>query len=88
MISGPGLKKTINDNSIGFFFVGDMTALPAIACYLERIPKSAIGFVVLEIISKDDKIKLVKPKNIKIKWVVKSKKNTSVLEYRKKKLNG
>ena len=55
------------------FFVGDMTALPAIACYLERIPKSALGFVVLEVISKDDKIKLIKPKNIKIKWVVKIK---------------
>ena len=48
-----------------------MTALPAIACYLERIPKSAVGFDVLEVISKDDKIKLIKPKNVKIKWVVK-----------------
>ena len=64
LISGPGLKKPINENSDWFFFVGDMTALPAIACYLEQIPKSAKGFVVLEIISKDDRIKLVKP-NIK-----------------------
>ena len=40
------------------FFVGDMTALPSIACYLERIPKSAVGFVVLEIISKDEKSNL------------------------------
>ena len=54
LISGPGLKKSINDNSDWFFFVGDMTALPAIACYLERIPKSAVGFAVLEIISKDE----------------------------------
>ena len=87
LISGPGLKKSINDNSDWFFFVGDMTALPAIACYLERIPKSAKGFVVLEIISKDDKIKLIKPKNIKIKWVVKSKKNPSVLENTVKEIN-
>jgi len=87
LISGPGLKKPINENSDWFFFVGDMTALPAIACYLERIPKSAIGFVVLEIISKDDKIELVKPKNIKIKWVVKSKQNPSVLEDAVKEIN-
>ncbi len=87
LISGPGLKKPINENSDWFFFVGDMTALPAIACFLERIPKSSIGFVVLEIISKDDKIKLVKPKNIKIKWVVKSKQNPSVLENTVKKIN-
>ena len=59
-----------------------MTALPAIACYLERIPKSAKGFVVLEIISKDDKIKLVKPKNIKIEWVVKSKRTLLFLRIR------
>ena len=64
-----------------------MTALPAIACYLERIPKSAKGYVVLEIISKDDKIKLVKPKNIKIEWVVKSKKNPSIFENTVKKIN-
>ena len=87
LISGPGLKKPINENSDWFFFVGDMTALPAIACYLERIPKSALGFVVLEVISKDDKIKLIKPKNIKIKWVVKSKQNPSVLENTVKEIN-
>ncbi len=80
LISGPGLKRSINDNSDWFFFVGDMTALPAIACYLERIPKSATGFVVLEIMSEDDKIKLIKPRNIKIKWIVKSKQNPSFLE--------
>ena len=87
LISGPGLKKPINENSDWFFFVGDMTALPAIACYLERIPKSAVGFVVLEVISKDDKIKLIKPKNIKIKWVVKSKQNPSVLVNTVKEIN-
>ena len=85
-ISGPGLKKRINVNSSWFFFVGDMTALPAIACYLERIPKSSVGIVVLEIISEDDKIKLIKPKNIKIEWVVKSKENPSVLEDSVKKI--
>ena len=87
LISGPGLKKPINEKSDWFFFVGDMTALPAIACYLERIPKSAEGFVVLEIISKNDKIELIKPKNIKIKWVVKSKQNPSVLEDAVKEIN-
>ena len=87
LISGPGLKKPINENSDWFFFVGDMTALPAIACYLETIPKKAAGFVVLEIISKDDKIKLIKPKNIEIKWVVKSKQNPSVLVDTVKEIN-
>ena len=87
LISGPGLKKPINENSDWFFFVGDMTALPAIACYLERIPKSAVGFVVLEIISKDDKINIVKPKNIKIIWVVKSNRHPSVLVNTVKKIN-
>ena len=79
-ISGPGLKKQINLNASWFFFVGDMTALPAIACYLERLPKSAVGVAVLEIISEDDKVKLIKPINIKIIWIIKSKQNSTILE--------
>ncbi len=75
LISGPGLKQKINVNSEWFFFVGDMTALPAISAYLEELPKSSIGFSVIEILSKNDQINLKKPKNIKIKWVVKSNQN-------------
>jgi len=72
LISGPGPKQKININSKWFFFVGDMTALPAISSYLEELPKEAIGFAVIEITSINDKVNLKKPEHLKIKWVVKS----------------
>ena len=70
LISGPGSKQIINKNSKWFFFVGDMTAIPAIGAHLEELDENATGFVILEIISRDDKINLKKPKNIKISWVI------------------
>ena len=78
LISGPGSKQLINNNSKWFFFVGDMTALPAISSYLEELALDSIGFAVIEITSIDDKVELKKPKNIKIKWVVKSKESKNI----------
>ena len=76
-ISGPGPKQLINNNSNWFFFIGDMTALPAIGSYLEQLNEDSKGYVVIEITSIDDKIYLNKPKQINIKWIVKSNnKNT------------
>ncbi len=72
LISGPGSKQLININSNWFFFVGDMTALPAITAYLEKLPDEAIGYVIIEILSTHDKINIKKPKKIKIQWIVKS----------------
>ncbi len=78
LISGPGSKQLINNNSNWFFFVGDMTALPAISSYLEELPLDSIGFAVIEITSINDKVKLKKPKHIKIKWVVKSEESKNI----------
>ena len=71
-ISGPGSKQLLDNNSDWFFFVGDMTALPAISSYLEVLPEDSVGFAVIEITTSYDKIDLKKPKNIKVIWVVKS----------------
>ena len=72
LISGPGLKQKIDINSNWFIFVGDMTALPAISVHLEELPENAVGYSVIETLSKDDQIYLKKPKNIKIKWITQS----------------
>ena len=78
LISGPGSKQKININSKWFFFVGDMTSLPAISSYLEELPKEAVGFAVIEITSNSDKVNLKKPARIIIKWVVKSKNDKNI----------
>jgi len=81
VISGPGSKQKISMNSKWYFFVGDMTSLPAISAYLEELPENAVGFSVIEITSIDDKINLTKPEHMKIKWVIKSKQNKNFKEF-------
>lgn len=72
MMGGPGLLKRMNTSADWFFLAGDMTALPALSCNLERLPEDAIGYAVIEITEDADQQELVKPQGIEIKWVVKS----------------
>ena len=72
MIAGPGSIKPMNTSADWFFLAGDMTALPAISCNLERLPAHAQGYVVIEIAEHADRQELVKPEGMQIEWIVKS----------------
>lgn len=67
---GPGATKLVDSRADWFFFVGDMTALPAIAVNIERLPATAQGYAVIEILSEEDRIELAEPAGIEIVWVV------------------
>lgn len=69
-IQGPGATPPINVDADWFLLAGDMSALPAIAVNLERLPKDAKGHLVIEVISEDDKIDLQVPTDMKVHWVV------------------
>ena len=69
-ISGPGPKQKVNENQDWYFFIGDMSALPAISVNLESLPKNSRGITIIEVLSQSDIINLVKPKNISINWIV------------------
>ena len=69
-IQGPGACQPINSNADWFLLAGDMSALPAIAVNLERLPAGAKGHVVLEIISAQDKVPLNVPEDMEVHWVV------------------
>ena len=69
-IVGPGAKKMVDLSADWFFIVGDMTALPAISVNLEKMPSSAKGYVVLEIIDEKDKQELIVPEGIEVHWLV------------------
>ncbi|MFN3235618.1 MAG: siderophore-interacting protein [Pseudomonadales bacterium] len=69
-IQGPGATQPINSNGDWFLLAGDMSALPAIAVNLQRLPEDAVGHVVLEIISEQDKLALDVPPGMKIHWVI------------------
>jgi NADPH-dependent ferric siderophore reductase len=69
-IQGPGATQPINTHADWFLLAGDMSALPAISVNLQRLPENAVGHVVLEIISEQDKVALDVPPGMKIHWVV------------------
>jgi iron complex transport system ATP-binding protein len=48
---------------------GDETAVPAIACILERLPATARGEVVLEVTTADDALPLPAPDGVVVHWL-------------------
>ncbi|BFM08783.1 siderophore-interacting protein [Halioxenophilus aromaticivorans] len=71
-VSGPGEKKLINAPSDWYFFVGDMTALPAIAVNLAQLEGDARGYAVIEVMSSGDIVELPRPDNLEVHWVINS----------------
>lgn len=69
-LAGPGAKKMVDLSADWFFIVGDMTALPAISVNLEKMPRDARGYAVIEIIDYADKQELNAPENMQLHWVV------------------
>lgn len=69
-IDGPGPAKIISHHADWFFLVGDMTALPALSVNLEKLPASAMGYVVIEVRSEADKILPPLPEGMNVHWVV------------------
>jgi NADPH-dependent ferric siderophore reductase len=66
---GPG-GSFAPDPSAGFhLFAGDLSALPAIAVALERLPTSATGCAVVEIHDSIDEIPLARPAGVTVQWV-------------------
>ncbi len=68
--AGPGKPKLAPADADWYLFAGDMSALPAIAANLERLPQGARGYAVLEVISEEDRQPLVAPPGIEITWVI------------------
>ncbi|WP_159820378.1 siderophore-interacting protein [Colwellia sp. 20A7] len=69
-IAGPGDVKHLDINAKQHLFFGDITALPAIAATLEKLPENAIGHAYIQIPDKQDKQTLITPKGINIHWLV------------------
>ncbi|MBU3020584.1 siderophore-interacting protein [Aestuariibacter sp. A3R04] len=70
IVGGPGSSKGLAEHYDWVLFAGDMTSLPAISVYLEKLPGSTQGYAVIQITSEEDKQVLVKPDGVEIKWVI------------------
>lgn len=69
-IGGPGACQRVNTQADWFLLAGDMSALPAIRVNLESLPDDAIGHLVLEVITEEDRIELDRPRGVEVHWVV------------------
>lgn len=69
-ITGPGACQPVNTEADWFLLAGDMSAIPAIRVNLERLPRDAVGHVVIEVIDESDKIDLAAPAGMKVTWII------------------
>ncbi|MEM9454526.1 MAG: siderophore-interacting protein [Myxococcota bacterium] len=68
-ITGPGYVKGLEPTADWFLLAGDLTALPAIAVLLERLPADANGHVLLEVPGDADAVALRRPAGMEIHWL-------------------
>ena len=78
-IAGPGDTKHTNYDADWHLFVADLTALPAAAAVLEKLPENAKGTALLQVPTEQDKQSINSPKDIDITWVINPDVTTNVL---------
>ncbi|WP_339723069.1 siderophore-interacting protein [uncultured Paraglaciecola sp.] len=69
-IAGPGDTKHPDLFADNHLFLGDITALPAIAATLERLPKNAVGHAYIQVPDKQDIQCFTAPQGVEIHWLV------------------
>ncbi|MFE3945740.1 siderophore-interacting protein [Streptomyces sp. NPDC059118] len=52
-----------------YLLAGDITALPAIARWLEELPRSAKGWVFVEVVDAAQEIELSAPEGVEVRWL-------------------
>lgn len=67
---GPGGGYLPDESADGYLYVGDLSAVPAIAASLEALPSDARGHVILEVSTPDAVLDLDAPAGVEVSWVV------------------
>lgn len=70
LVAGPGPVASLDPKADWMLLAADMTALPALAVQLERLPRDARGIAVIEVLHEDDRQSLDAPSGVDIRWVV------------------
>ena len=78
-VAGPGEPKYPNYNADWHLLLADLTALPAAASILEKLPKTAVGYAFIQVPTADDKQTIAAPKGISIQWIINDNLNRNAL---------
>lgn len=69
-VAGPGDTKYTDYHAAWHLLVADLTALPAAAAIMEKLPKTAVGTAFIQVPTEDDKQVIAAPEGIAINWVI------------------
>lgn len=75
-IAGPGEVKHADFHANRHLFFGDLTALPAIAATLEKLPENALGHAWIQVPTEQDIQTLSHPTGVNVQWLVTKNKLT------------
>jgi len=68
-IAGPGGPELVRGDADRYLLCGDLSALPAIAAVLERLPEQARGDALIEVDSAAEQQPLQHPRALRLHWV-------------------
>lgn len=68
-ISGPGRREEQVLSADWRLLAGDLSALPAIAAYLEALPADARGVALVEVPGPEDELELARPAGVELVWL-------------------
>lgn len=78
-IAGPGDTKYTNYQADWHLIIADLTALPAAAAILEKLPTGAVGTALLQVPTQNDKQHITVPEGIEVQWIINAKVNKNAL---------
>ncbi|CCH31855.1 siderophore-interacting protein [Actinosynnema sp. NPDC047251] len=68
-VAGPPGGLIVPHNYDRYVLAGDITALPALARWLEELPRDAAGWAFIEVAGPDEEIALDAPANVEVRWL-------------------
>ncbi|PPK63701.1 siderophore-interacting protein [Actinokineospora auranticolor] len=68
-IAGPPGGLIVPHNYDRYLLAGDLTALPAIARWLEELPRTARGWAFIEVADASEHIELSAPEGVEVQWL-------------------
>ncbi|MDQ2585382.1 siderophore-interacting protein [Saccharothrix yanglingensis] len=68
-VAGPPGGLIVPHDYDRYLLAGDLTALPAIARWLEELPRTAAGWAFIEVANADEEIALSAPEDVEVRWL-------------------
>ncbi|MFD7658828.1 siderophore-interacting protein [Actinosynnema sp. NPDC059797] len=68
-VAGPPGGLIVPHNYDRYLLAGDITALPALARWLEELPRTAAGWAFIEVADAGEEIELSAPEDVEVRWL-------------------